>query len=140
MCHNYEGQIIHMSSRINSPCSSNMGEALGAQLAISLVGSLLLNKFILEGNFAVVIQALNHPHSDIDWRISPIIMESLDSIPSTFSWEARKINRSANFCAYSVARWTTARSHSCSIPFSSSYIPPSSLPSGTDPPLSLSPL
>jgi hypothetical protein len=43
-----------------------MREALVAQLAISLACSLSLNQFILEGDSAVVIQALNHPHSDID--------------------------------------------------------------------------
>jgi hypothetical protein len=79
-----------------------MGEALAAQLVISLVRSLLLNQFILESDSVVVIQALNHSNSNFNWRISPIILESLDTIPSASSCKARKINRSANFC---VTQW-----------------------------------
>ena len=127
-----------MSSHISSYCSPNMGEALVAQLAISLTHSLSLDRFILEGNYIVLIQALNHPNSDFDWRISPIILESLDTIPSASLWEARKINRSANFCAHLVARWAAAKSYSGSIPFSSSFFLSSSLASGNDPSLSSS--
>jgi hypothetical protein len=107
---------------------------LAAKLAISFVSSLLLNYFILEGDSSVVIQSLNHPHSDIDWRISPILMDFLSSIPSTSSWEARKINRSANFCTHSMARWAVDRSYSGSIPFSSLYFPLPPIYSGTNPP------
>jgi hypothetical protein len=61
-----------MSSQISSSCSPNMGEALVARLAISLAYSLKLDWFILEGDSAVVIQALNNPFLDVDWRISPL--------------------------------------------------------------------
>ena len=81
ICRNSDGQIIHMSSQISPPCSLNMWEALAAWLTISLACSLKLYQFILEGDSVVVIQALNHPFLDLDWRISPIILESLDSIP-----------------------------------------------------------
>jgi hypothetical protein len=77
---------------------------LAAQLAISLACSFNYDRFILEGNSAVVIQALNQTSSNTDWWISPIIMTSLDNISSTSFWEVRKVNRSANFCADSVAR------------------------------------
>jgi hypothetical protein len=137
MCCNSDGQIIHMSSQISPSCTPNIGEALAAQLAISLACSFSLDQFILEGDSAVVIQALNHPFSVLDWRISSIIFESLDSISSASSWEARKINRSTNFYAHSMARWAAAKSHFGNIPFSYSYPSSSSLASGIDPSISL---
>jgi hypothetical protein len=67
----------------------------------------------------VVVHTLQNPNSIRDWRISSVILDILDSIPITFVWEARKVKRSFNFCAHSVARWATAGSHSDSIPTSS---------------------
>jgi hypothetical protein len=116
VCHNSEGQILHMISHISS-CSPNMGKALAAQLAISLASSLFLDCLILEGDSEVVLQALKHPNSTLDWRISPIIFESLDTIHFASSWEVRNINISANFYAHLVARWAATKSHSSSIPF-----------------------
>jgi hypothetical protein len=43
VCRNSDGHIIHMSSPISSPCSPKMGEALAAQLAISIARSLNLD-------------------------------------------------------------------------------------------------
>ena len=97
-----------MASLISHPCSPHMGEALAAQLATSVTHSLSLTRFILKGDSLVVIQALNSSSSVQDWRISPVIMSSLNNIHSDSLWEARKINRSANFCAHSVARWVVA--------------------------------
>jgi hypothetical protein len=133
VCRNFDGKIIHLSSLISSPCSRNVGEALAAQLAISLACSLNFDRFILEGDFAVVIQALNQPLSNIDWRISLIIMDSLDNVHSTSFWEVKKINRSANLCAHSVARWASANSHTSSIPFFYSTPTSLTLTSGIDP-------
>jgi hypothetical protein len=131
-----DGKILHLSSLINSPCSINEGEALAAQLAISLAYSFNYDRFILEGDSAIVIQALNQTSSNSDWRISPIIMTSLDNIPYTSFWEARKVNRSANFCTHSVARWTAANSYIGSIPFSYSTSTTLTLASGIDPVIS----
>jgi hypothetical protein len=39
-----------------------------------------------------------------DWRISHVILSYLQNIPFDSLWEVRKINRSVNFCIYSVAR------------------------------------
>jgi hypothetical protein len=114
-----------------------VGEALATQLAIFLACFLNLYRFILEGYFVVVIQALNQPFSDLDWRISYIILESLDDIPSTSFWEARKINRSANFCAHLVACWAATSFHTGSIPFSYSSPTTLSLASGIDHALSI---
>jgi hypothetical protein len=60
-----------------------MGEALAARLAISLTRSLNMDRFIIEGDSAVVIQVLNNPLSEVDWRISFIILDSINSISST---------------------------------------------------------
>jgi hypothetical protein len=130
LCRSSDGNIIHMASLISPPFSLNMGEALVAQLAISVNGSLNLDQFILEGDFEVVIQAINFPFSNQDWRISPVIMSSLKSIPSNSLWEARKINRNANFCAHSMARCAAARSYFGSILISISFRSPDS---GFDP-------
>jgi hypothetical protein len=117
VCHNSDG-VLFMSSLISSSYSPNMGEALAARLAISLTRSLNMDRFIIEGDSAVVIQVLNNPLSEVDWRISFIILDSINSISSTSFWKVRKINRSANFCAYLMARWATTRSHFASISFS----------------------
>ena len=66
VCRSSDGTIIHMASLISPPCSPNMGEALAAQLAISVACSLNLDQFILKGDSEVVIQALNFPFSDQD--------------------------------------------------------------------------
>jgi hypothetical protein len=119
ICHDSQGQVLHMSSQISPPCSPNVGEARAAQLACSVAAALSYNHFILEGDFEVVIHALNNPNSARDWRISSIILDCLDSIPNASVWEAKKINRSFNFCAHSIARWAVTRSHSGSILFNS---------------------
>jgi hypothetical protein len=110
-----------------------MGEALAAQLAISIARSLNLDQFILKGNSAVLIQALNFPFSNQDRRISPVIMESLNNILFASFREARQSNRNANFCTHSVARCAVAKFHSDSIPFSYSF---PSLDNGFNPSLS----
>jgi hypothetical protein len=103
ICRNSDGTIIHMASLISPPCSPNLGEALAAQLAISIASSSSFDRFILEGDSLVVIQSLKSPLTDQDWRISPVIFSSLQNIPSDSLWEARKINKSANFCTHSIA-------------------------------------
>jgi hypothetical protein len=46
VCRNSDGKILHLSSLISSPCSVNEGEALAAQLAISLAcSSTLIGSF-----------------------------------------------------------------------------------------------
>jgi hypothetical protein len=47
VCRNYDGKILHLSSLISSPCSVNEGEALAAQLVISLACSFNFDRFIL---------------------------------------------------------------------------------------------
>jgi hypothetical protein len=91
---------------------------MAAQLAISLALSLKKNRFIIEGNSEVVVLFLKNPNFIRDWRISTIIHNSLESIPSTSLWEVRNISRSANFCAHSMARWAAAGSYSDNIPMS----------------------
>jgi ribonuclease HI len=133
VCHDSGGQVLHMSSQISPSCSSNVGEAQAAQLACSIAAKLSYNQFILEGDSEVMVHALNNPNSIRDWRISSIILDSLDSIPDAFIWEAKKIKRSINFYAHSIARWAAVRSHFGSTPFSSIPSLFSSPPSGEDP-------
>jgi hypothetical protein len=121
ICRNHSGQLIKIASQIQSKCSPNKGEALAAQLAVSLAASLHLNRFILEGDSQVVILTLQCPTIVQDWRITDIIKSTLDSIPPDSSWSARKVNRSANFGAHYVAHWAAARFISSSIPTSSGF-------------------
>jgi hypothetical protein len=48
ICHDSQGQVLHMSSQISPSCSPNVGEARAAQLACSIADSLSYNHFILE--------------------------------------------------------------------------------------------
>jgi hypothetical protein len=80
-----------------------MGEVLAANLAVSLAVSQNIQRFILEGDSQIVILALQQPKIAQDWRISSTIYHTIDYIPVDFFWTARKINRSANFCAHYVA-------------------------------------
>jgi hypothetical protein len=92
-----------MISQISPSYSPNMGEALATHLAVSLAFSLGLDCFILKGDSEVVFLALRHPNSSSDWRISSIIDDIIDSIPFSSSWEARNVNRSANFYVHYIA-------------------------------------
>jgi hypothetical protein len=92
---------------------------MAAQLAIILAISLKKDHFIIKGDLEVVILSLQNPKFVRDWRISSIILDSLETIPFASCWEVRKISRSANFCAHLMTRWVAARSHSGNIPMSS---------------------
>jgi hypothetical protein len=108
------------------PCDLNYGEALAT--------SMNLKNFIIKGDSLVVITALPNPPFTQDWHIDSIIANTLTLLPAPSLWKAKKVNRSANFCAHHVAFWATARVHSGCIP---TYFPPSpSSPicSGKDPP------
>jgi hypothetical protein len=120
----------------NSPV---YGEALAAKLASVLVTTLKLDRFILEGVSQIVILSLNNPSLSMDWHIDHVISDSLASFQVSSNWEARKINRSANFCAHYAAYRAAARVIPGCIP---SFSPPSSIRicSGKDPPPSLPPL
>jgi hypothetical protein len=137
VCRNSQGKILQTESIINLPCTPNEGEALTAQLAISLAISLKLIRVIFECDLQIVILTLQNPSVAQDWRISPIIQNSIDTIPPHLSWSARKVDRSANFCAHYLARRAAARVYSGSIPNPPGLSPGSSIQidSGKDPPL-----
>jgi hypothetical protein len=134
VCRDSNGLIIKAISQINPTCDSNYGEALAAQLAASLAVSLKLENFSLEGDSAVVIAALQSPALSQDWHIDPLIASTLSMLPATALWVAKKVHRSANFCAHHVAFWAAARVFSGCIP--TYFTPPPSFPicSGKDPP------
>jgi ribonuclease HI len=127
------GRILHLSSNISPSCTPNVGEARAALLACSTAVSLSYDNFILEGDSEVVVLSLQHPNSVRDWRISSVILDCLDTILPSSSWEVRKVKRSANFCAHSVARWAAAGFHSGSIPISTFPSIISSTACGEDP-------
>jgi ribonuclease HI len=93
-----------MISQISPTCSPNEREVKAARLAMSLARSFHFDRFILEGDSKVVVHVLQNPNSVRDWRISYVILDSLDTIPPASFWKVRKINRSANFCADLVTR------------------------------------
>ena len=103
VCHNDKGQILHVATQISKSCTPNEGEAMAAHLTISLANSIHMDHFIIEGDSEVVVQAFQNLNNIRDWRISSSILDFLDSILFAFFWEVRKIKRSANFCAHSVA-------------------------------------
>jgi hypothetical protein len=122
VCRNSKGNIVKVISQINPSCDPNYGEALAAQLAVSLAASMNLKNFIMEGDSLVVITALQNPSITQDWHIESIIANTLTLLPAPSLWKAKKVNRSANFCAHHVAYWAAARVHSVCIP---TYFPPS---------------
>jgi hypothetical protein len=61
VCRDHLGHIIKMDTKINSKCLPNMGEALAANLAVSLAVSQNIQRFILEGDSQIVILALQQP-------------------------------------------------------------------------------
>jgi len=112
---NSQGRILCMTSQLSPPCHPNYGEALAANLAISLASSLQLDHFILEDDSQVVLLALQNPYVTQDWRISSLIMRTLESVLASSSKNAHKILRSANFCTHHVAHWAVTRFFSGSI-------------------------
>jgi hypothetical protein len=82
VCRNDKGHIIHATSQISQSCSLIEGEVMADQLVISLANSLHINRFILEGDYELVVQTLQNPNYVQDWRISSTISDSLDYIPS----------------------------------------------------------
>lgn len=73
-----------------------------ALLAVSLAASLCLDRFIIEGDFHVVILVLQHP-------LSFSRLEDFFVIISDSSFqEAKKINRSINFYAHYVTCWAAS--------------------------------
>jgi hypothetical protein len=134
VCREHSGTIISACSQISTSCDFTYGEALAALLAASLATSLKLKNFIIEGDSKVVVAALQDPSIVHNWMIAGVIADSLHIIPASSSWEARKINRSANFCAHHLVYWAAARVHSGCIPIFFSFSPPPPTCSGIAPP------
>jgi hypothetical protein len=103
MCRDSKGLIIKAISRINPPCDANYGEALVAQLATSLAASLNLKNFSLEGDSSMIIAALQTLAISQDWHVESVIASTLSLLLASSCWEARKIHKSANFCAHHMA-------------------------------------
>ena len=122
VCQDSNGSILKAISQVSPPCSPNYGEAQGALLAASFAISLHLTDFSIEGDSVIVISALQFLAIIIDWQIEMLILDTLALLPPSSKWQAKKINRSANFYAHYVAFWAEARVLSDCIP-----IPPSIL-------------
>ncbi|XP_062145395.1 uncharacterized protein LOC133852645 [Alnus glutinosa] len=116
---NSSGTITHCTSLISPPCTAVIGEALAALLAIKLAISTHATSFILEGDSTTVTLALQNPLIKKDWRIAATVSMIHSLIPSTTSWSASSVNRSANFCAHHVAKWAASKFFSGCIPVSS---------------------
>jgi hypothetical protein len=61
VCRNSNGEIIKTLTQVSPPCSPVYGEAQAAKLAGVLANSLHLDKFILEGDSALVVFSLQNP-------------------------------------------------------------------------------
>jgi hypothetical protein len=99
VCRDSSRTIIHTFINISPPCTPLYGEASAALLAAQLCLFLRLFHVTFEGDSLTVNLAINNPTITIDWRISSIISDFSATIPSSTSWLASNINRSANFCA-----------------------------------------
>ncbi|XP_059451183.1 uncharacterized protein LOC132181985 [Corylus avellana] len=140
VCRDANGQIIKTLYQFSPTYEHAYREAQAALLAAKLATSLKIESFVLEGISDIVISSLQQPSTVLDWQIASLISDVISLIPSSSHWEARKVNRSANFCAHYVAYWAAARVFSGCIPtFFSPFSPPISIPicSGKDPPPTL---
>jgi hypothetical protein len=84
VCRDSKGHIIKAISRINPPCDATYGEALAAQLAASLVVSLILKNFSLDGDSSVIIAAMLTPAFSQDWHEESVTTSTLSLIPASF--------------------------------------------------------
>ena len=66
------------------------GEVLATKLAGVLAYSLHLDKFILEGDSALVVLALQNPALSVAWHIEQIIHDTLASFQVSFLWEQER--------------------------------------------------
>jgi hypothetical protein len=98
-----------MISQIRPLCSLVYGVALAAPLAGFLATSLKLNMFILEGVSILVISTFKCPSQIMDRQLEHAIKDTITSFLSSSLWEARNINRNANFYAHYEAYWAAAR-------------------------------
>jgi hypothetical protein len=87
ICRNSNGNIIKILQQIRPPHSPAYGEAQAALLACSLAVSLNLENFVIEGNSATVITALQDPSLIIDWQLDHIIYNIFFSYSSLFLLE-----------------------------------------------------
>jgi hypothetical protein len=122
---NFDTTIREQFSAKSLVCRDSTGaiymEASAALLAAQLSLSLKLPSVIFEGDSLMVTLAINNPSITQDWRISSIILDFLSTIPSSTSWSASHINRSANFCTHYIANWAATRFFSSCILIPSSF-------------------
>ena len=137
VCRDSSGKIVKAISQINPPCDPTFGEALAARLAASLVASLQLKFFSLEGDSKIVIAALTTPSITIYWHIDTVIANALALLTAASLWEVKKNSPKCKLLRPScgvLGRGTSLLGlHSHLLP------PPPSSPicSGKDPPPSL---
>ena len=131
---NHKGEIKKILTQVKPPCSQVNGEAQAAKLVGVLASSMQLEKFILEGESSSIILALQNSAVRLDFLFEHIVNDTPTSFPASSLWEAKKISRNENFCAfYVIYRATTRVFPSCILSLS---FPPSSIPlrGGKDPP------
>jgi hypothetical protein len=134
VCRDHNGSIISACSQISPSCDPIYGEALVAFLVATLVASLKLNSFSIEGDSLIVISALQAPSLVHNWQIERVIADSMNTILASYSWKVRKINRSANFYAHHVTHWAASRVHFGCIPIFFPPPPPSTCSGSSAPP------
>ena len=58
-----------------------------------------------------------------DWHVESVIASTLSLLLASFCWEARKVNKSANFCVHHVTFWAATRVFSnCILTFFFSFL------------------
>jgi hypothetical protein len=81
VCRDSNGTILKATTQVSPPCTPNYGEAQGALLATSLAVSLILSNFVIEGDFLIVISALQFPAIISDWQIEKLTLDTLALLP-----------------------------------------------------------
>jgi hypothetical protein len=129
ICRDSHGTIVQSIYQFNPKCDLDYAEAQAVLLAASLAGSLKIVKFVLEGNYPLVISMLQQLSYGVDNHVTNLISKVFSLIPPSSLWEDRKVN------THYMGHWATARVISGCIPTFFSPSPPS-IPhcSGKDPP------
>jgi hypothetical protein len=109
VCRNSHGTVVKSLYQFTPPIDDVYAEAQAALLVASLASSLKLDKFVLEGNSTNVISYLQQLSLGLDKLLVSLFSKLFSLIPPSSLWDARKVNKSENFCTCYVTHWAVAR-------------------------------
>ena len=129
------GNIIMAGTHKLYSTDALAGEAFAALLTSRMAFSLTGDNFCLEGDAILVVSAINNPPLFSSWSFANCIADIKVVLSSFSSWNASKVSRCANFCAYALIKWAASHLVFRSIPIGSLILSFIWIRCGKDPPL-----